>query len=101
MAEHFSVLFHQASYTSPFHGTGASLLDGTVVELGFGLAFAWSERFGMQLLAIQNVSGVAQSADFTIMLSAQWRPWAVPTDLPPIGSLPPPTSLPPVGPASP
>ena len=66
-----------------------------------GVAFAWSERFGMQLLCIQNVSGVAQSADFTIMLSAQWRPWAVSTDLPPIGSLPPPTSLPPVGPASP
>ncbi len=96
--EHWSALFHQASYTSPFHGTGASLLDGTVVELGFGIAFAWSERFGAQLLAIQNVSGVAQSADFTLMLSAQWRPWAVSTDLPPIAPLPPPTTLPPVGP---
>ena len=59
ITQHWSALFHQASYTSPYHGTGASLLDGTVVELGFGVAFAWSERFGMQLLCIQNVSGVA------------------------------------------
>ena len=96
LAQHWSVMLHQAVYTSPYHGTGASLLDGTVVELGFGLAFAWSERFGIQLLGIQNMSGVEQSADFTLMLSAQYRPWAVPTDLPAIQPLPPPTSLPPV-----
>lgn len=101
ITQRWSALFHQAVYTSPYHGTHASLLDGTVVELGLGLAFAWSERFGMQLLGIQNMSGVEQSADFTLMLSAQWRPWAIPTELPPIAPLPPPTTLPPVGPPSP
>ena len=101
MTQHFSALFHQAVYTSPFHGTGASLLDGTVVELGLGLAYAYSERFGIQLLGIQNMSGVEQSADFTLMLAAQWRPWAVPTDLPPIGPPPPPSGLPPIGPPAP
>ncbi|MFN8642195.1 MAG: DUF3187 family protein [Candidatus Binatia bacterium] len=102
LTQHFSALLHQAVYTSPYHGTGASLLDGTVVELGFGLAFAWSERFGIQLLGIQNMSGVEQSADFTLMLAAQWRPWAIPTELPPVGPPPPPSSaLPPIGPPSP
>ena len=101
MPRHFSAMLHQATYTSPFHGTDASLLDGTVVELGFGLAFAWQQTFGAQLLAIQNMSGVEQSADFTLMLSLQWRPWAQPTDLPSIGPLPPPTTLPPVGPPAP
>jgi hypothetical protein len=47
------------------------------------------------------MSGVEQSADFTLMLSLQWRPWAQPTDLPSIGPLPPPTTLPPVGPPAP
>lgn len=101
ITQRWSALLHQAVYTSPYHGTGASLLDGTVVELGFGVAWAWSERFGMQLLGIQNMSGVEQSADFTLMLAAQWRPWAMPTGLPPIAPPPPPTTLPPVGPPPP
>jgi hypothetical protein len=101
ITQHFSAMLHQATYTSPFHGTGASLLDGTVVELGLGFAFAWSNCFDMQLLGIQNMSGVEQSADFTLMLAAQWRPWAMPTDLPPIGPLPPPAALPAIGPPSP
>ncbi len=87
LSRRWSVMLHQATYTSPFHGTGAALLDGTVVELGFGLGFAWSERFGAQLLGIQNMSGVEQSADFTLLLALQWRPWAVPTSLPPVGPL--------------
>lgn len=101
LCRHFSALLHQAVYTSPFHGTHASLLDGTVVELGLGLAFAWTERFGIELLGIQNMSGVEQSADFTLMLAAQWRPWAVSTELPPVGPPPPATTLPPVGPPAP
>jgi hypothetical protein len=101
MTQRWSAMLHQAVYTSPYHGTKASLLDGTVVELGLGIAWAWSERFGMQLLAIQNMSGVEQSADFSLMFAAQWRPWAIPTDLPPLAPLPPPTTLPPVGPPSP
>jgi hypothetical protein len=101
ITQRWSAMFHQASYTSPFHGTGASLLDGTVVELGLGLAFAYSERFNAQLLGIQNMSGVEQSADFTLMLALQWRPWALPTGLPPIGPPLPPTALPAVGPPLP
>lgn len=95
MTQHFSAMLHQATYTSPFHGTGASLLDGTVVELGLGLGFAWDNCFNAQLLGIQNMSGVEQSADFTLMLAVQWRPWALPTDLPSIGPLPPPAGTPP------
>jgi hypothetical protein len=101
ITQRWSAMLHQAVYTSPYHGTGASLLDGTVVELGLGLAWAWSERFGMQLLGIQNMSGVEQSADFSLVLAAQWRPWAIPTDLPPLAPLPPPQTLPAVGPPSP
>jgi hypothetical protein len=97
----WSAMLHQATYTSPYHGTGASLLDGTVVELGLGLAFTWSERFDVQVLGIQNMSGVEQSADFTLMLAAQWRPWAVSTELPPLSPLPPPKSQPAVGSPSP
>ncbi len=99
ITRHWSVFLHEAVYTSPFHGTGAALLDGTVVELGLGLNVACGERFGAQLLGIQNMSGVEQAADFTLMLALQWRPWALPTDLPPVGPpLPPPTDLPPIGP---
>ena len=74
----------------------SSLLDGTVVELGFGLNFAYNPWFGAQLLGIQNMSGVEQSADFTLLLSLVYRPWAHPTDLPPIGAGPP-VPLPPLG----
>ena len=94
LTRRFSAMLHQATYTSPFHGTGASLLDGTVVELGFGFNFAYDPWFGAQILGIQNMSGVAQSADFTLLLSMVYRPFAHPTTLPPIGEpppLPPPT----------
>jgi hypothetical protein len=98
ITRHWSAFLHQAVYTSPFHGTGAALLDGTVVELGLGLNVACGERFGAQLLGIQNASGVEQSADFTLMLAMQWRPWAQPTSLPPVGPPPPSAALPPVAP---
>jgi hypothetical protein len=42
-----------------------------------------------QLLGIQNVSGVEQSSDFTLLLSFDIRPWAPSTDLPPIDAGPP------------
>jgi hypothetical protein len=74
----WSALLHQAVYTSPFHNTGARLLDGTNVELGLGLNFAFREWLGAQLLAINNVSGVEQAADFTLMLSLTSRGWRVP-----------------------
>jgi hypothetical protein len=89
LTRRLSAMLHQATYTSPFHGTHSSLLDGTVVELGFGLNFAYNPWFGGQLLGIQNMSGVEQSADFTLLASMVLRPWAHPTDLPPIGAAPP------------
>jgi len=110
LSRRWTAMLHQATYTSPFHA-GAALLDGTVVELGLGLGWAWDERFGAQLLAIQNMSGVEQSADFTIMLALQWAPWAKPTTLPDVGpplphAVAPPAAdssapLPPVGPPTP
>jgi len=76
-----SAMLHQATYTSPFH-TGTRLLDGTVVELGLGLNYAFGEKVGVQLLGIENMTGVEQSADFTLLLSLAVRPWAQPTSLP-------------------
>jgi hypothetical protein len=74
-----SALLHQAVYTSPFHNTGARLLDGTVVELGLALGFAWKEWLGFQLLGINNVSGVEQAADFSLLLSVSMRGFGVPS----------------------
>jgi hypothetical protein len=96
LTRRWSAMFHQATYTSPFHGTHAALLDGTVVEVGFGLGFAYSPNVFAQLLGIQNVSGVEQSSDFTLLLSFDIRPWARPTDLPPLDAGPP-APLPPIG----
>lgn len=95
LTQRWSVMLHQATYTSPFHGTGASLLDGTVIELGFGSSFAFSPKFGAQIIGINNVSGVEQAADFTLMLAIDYRPFARPTGLPPMGEGPP-VPLPPI-----
>ena len=84
LTQHWSVMLHQATYTSPFH-TGTRLLDGTVVEIGSGLNFAYSPWFSAQVLGIENVSGVEQAADFTLMVSFVYRPWARSAELPPLG----------------
>jgi hypothetical protein len=96
LMRHWSVMLHQATYTSPFHGTGTQLLDGTVVELGFGTNFDYNPWFGAQILGIQNVTGVEQSADFTLMVAFVYRPWAHPRALPAVGEGPP-VPLPPIG----
>jgi hypothetical protein len=88
LTQRWSTMLHQATYTSPFH-TGVRLLDGTVVELGWGLSFAYSPKLGVQILGIENVSGVEQAADFTLLLNLVYRPWAHPTTLPPLGEGPP------------
>jgi len=88
ITRHWSALLHQATYTSPFHGT-VRLLDGTVVELGLGLGYAFKPYFSAQLLGIENMSGVEQSADFTLLLSLVYQPWGKSTGLPPIGEGPP------------
>jgi hypothetical protein len=94
LTQRWSVMLHQATYTSPFHGT-VRLLDGTAVELGFGLNFAYNPWVGAQVLGIENVTGVEQSADFTLMVSLMFQPWAHPTGLPPLGERPP-VPLPPL-----
>lgn len=71
--ERFSVLLHQAVYTSPFHGTDTRLLDGTPVEIGLGLNLGVGDRVAFQLLAIDNVSPVEPAADFTLLLTGRVR----------------------------
>jgi len=66
-----SVVLEQATYTSPIHGIGTRLLDGTVVELSGGLNWMCAPIL-LQLGAINNVSPVATAADFTLMLRATW-----------------------------
>lgn len=62
-----SFVLQQETYTSPLHGTGARLLDGTVVELTLGLNFAWNS-FLFQLAAVDNISPVVSAADFSVLL---------------------------------
>ena len=64
-----SVLLHQAVYTSPMHGTGTALLNNAPVELGLGFNWVVTNNAALQLLAIQNMSGVESAADFTLMLA--------------------------------
>lgn len=64
---HVSFVLQQETYTSPIHGTGTRLLNGTTVELTAGVNLAW-RRFVFQLAAIDNISPVATAADFTLLL---------------------------------
>jgi hypothetical protein len=68
-----SAVLHQAAYSSPFHGTQTALLNNGAVELGLGLNWAVHPALGLQLLAIQNVSGVESAADFSVLLAASVR----------------------------
>jgi hypothetical protein len=72
LSRHFSFLLQQETYTSPIHGTGTRLLNGTVVELTAGLNFAWNPLL-FQLGAIDNISPVATAADFTVFLRLTYR----------------------------
>jgi hypothetical protein len=69
LARQFSVLLHQAVYTSPMHGTGVRLLDNGTVELGLGFNWVLTNNVALQLLTIQNMTGVESAADFTLMLA--------------------------------
>lgn len=66
-----SLVLEQATYTSPIHGIGTRLLDGTVVELSGGLNWKCSAVL-LQIGAINNISPVATAADFTLQLRATW-----------------------------
>jgi uncharacterized protein DUF3187 len=65
LTQHWSVVLQQETYTSPIHGTGTRLLNGTVVELALGLNLLCNP-FRFQLGAIDNISPVATAADFTL-----------------------------------
>jgi hypothetical protein len=72
LADWLSFLFQQELYSSPIHGTGSSVLDGTVIELTAGFNAAWGPVL-FQLGGINNVSGVAQAADFTLIGQLSYR----------------------------
>lgn len=63
----WSLFLQQHLFTSPFRDLHSAVLEGTVVELSAGVGYrrgpvtAW-------IGGIENVSGVAQAADFTLML---------------------------------
>jgi hypothetical protein len=65
-----SAVLHEAAYSSPFHGTQVALLNNGATELGLGLNWAVHPNLGLQLLAIENVSGVESAADLTVLLAA-------------------------------
>ena len=69
---HISLLLQQETYTSPMHGTGTRLLNGTVVELTAGINAAWDGLL-LQLGMIDNVSPVLTAADFTLLLRMSYR----------------------------
>lgn len=67
LARWVSLVVQQEAYTSPMHGTGTPILDGTAVELAAGFNVAW-QGWLLQVGGINNVSGVATAADFTFYL---------------------------------
>lgn len=67
----FSFVLQQNTYTSPIHGTGTRLLDGTTVELAAAINWQY-EPVLVQLSMIDNISPVATAADFTLMLRMTW-----------------------------
>ena len=67
-----SFVLQQEAYMSPFHGNGARLLDGTVVELTAGLNVAW-HSFLFQLAGVDNISPVVSAADFSLFLRLAYR----------------------------
>jgi hypothetical protein len=72
ITQRVAALLHQAVYTSPMHGTGTRLLDGTPVEIGLGVNVVLTDAIGFQLLAIDNVSPVEPAADFSLLASLRF-----------------------------
>jgi Protein of unknown function (DUF3187) len=103
LTQRWSLMLQQAVYTSPFHA-GVRLLDGTVAEISPGLSFAYSPQLGVQLIGIENVSGVEQSADFTLLVNLVYKPCAGRAAPPPVGEgapIPPPSVSPSTPPSTP
>ncbi len=66
-----SAVLQQEFYTSPIHGTGTPVLDGNVVELAAGLNWR-CDQWLVQLGGVDNVSGVAPAADFSLLARLTW-----------------------------
>jgi hypothetical protein len=62
-----SLLLQEEVYTSPFRDVHSLVLEGTIVELSAGAVYKIGPG-ALWLGGIENVSGVAQAADFTLML---------------------------------
>jgi len=66
-----TVQLHQATYTSPIADTGTALMGDPVVELGLGFNAHCASWLDLQIMGIDNVSGVEQAADFTLLFAAR------------------------------
>jgi hypothetical protein len=67
-----SFLLQQETYTSPMHGTGTRLLNGSVEEFTAGVNVAWGATL-VQFAVIDNASPVIAAADFTALLRLSYR----------------------------
>jgi len=67
-----SFLLQQELYTSPLHGLGTRLLNGTAVEMTAGFKLAVGPML-VQFGVIDNVSPVATTADFSVLLRLSYR----------------------------
>ncbi len=67
-----SLLLQQETYTSPLHGNGTRMLDGTVVELTAGANVRWGDVL-FQFALVDNISPVATATDFSVMLRTAYR----------------------------
>ncbi|MCX8072525.1 MAG: DUF3187 family protein [Candidatus Binatia bacterium] len=66
-SKRWSFLLQQELYTSPFRELHSAVLEGTIIELAVGVVYRdgpWRCWLG----GIDNVSGVAQAADFTAIV---------------------------------
>jgi len=62
-------------FTSPFHGTGVMVLDGSVNEITFGFDYALRPHVLWQVFGIENfnVPELGAAADFTLMTTMSYR----------------------------
>ena len=70
----FSWLLQFDLYTSPFHGTGVSVLDTGVFELAFGFDYALRPHVLWQLYLIENLNKpfLGSAADFTLATTVSY-----------------------------
>ena len=73
-SENLSVTAHFDYYSSPFHGTGLSMLNKDVTETVLGFSYRVAPHLLWQFYAVENVDFVTGSAaDFTISTLLTYR----------------------------